>query len=462
MTTISPQPGPQTDLLRYCNVDTILMAGSRGSGKSYALALDILSYLQYPTELHQYAHCLVLRRTFQDLKQLIETLKQVFQPFGVTYNQMSKIMTFPSGITIQLGYLDNSQDLDRYQGFQFSAIYIDEIAQLPSMDLVLPLYSCLRPMGNLPPDLKLPDGWFRMRWFCNPGGILADALIDFFKIREYPNGHQILIDDQQMTRLYIPAQTEQNKIMLKIDPKYQQRIGQLKDEKLKAAWLYGDWFSYSGLFFNYFNRAQSVKNFSENDIRTMLLHADKHIFALDWGFSPDRYSGQFILYFKHSTSVSESFVLPQESVVVICEISGNNCQVKDFPPIVNKQIEYYTKLLPHGRNASWLKVADPSIFCNFGLGSIAATLADNGLVLNKAINTRTAGWDTIKSYMRGRQLGTNDFLTQFFVSSQATWLISDITAARPDEKKPGDLESIRNESGHLDSIDALRYGVMCI
>lgn len=140
----------------------VLFGGSVGGGKSSALLLAALQFVDVPG----YA-ALILRRTYQDLAlpdAIMDRAIQWLRPHpAVKWNADTKTFTFPSGATISFGYLQSREDHLRYQGAALQAVLWDELTQFPDERQYRYLFSRLRRLEGF----KVP---LRMRAASNPGG----------------------------------------------------------------------------------------------------------------------------------------------------------------------------------------------------------------------------------------------------------------------------------------------------
>jgi len=96
-----------------------MFGGSGGGGKSFALLMAALQYVDIPG----YA-ALLLRRTYADLSKpsaLIDISRQWLMGTDARWNDQAKMWRFPSGATLSFGYLDSESDKWQYQGgtYQF-------------------------------------------------------------------------------------------------------------------------------------------------------------------------------------------------------------------------------------------------------------------------------------------------------------------------------------------------------
>ncbi len=156
-----------------------LFGGAAGAGKSLTLLLAALQFADVPGY-----NALLLRRTLADLKlpdSLIPMSKWLLEGRGPTYNANEHTWSFPSGATLQFGYLRSPGDELRYQGSQVQFVGWDELTQFPVESQYEYLFSRLRRpkldrdqmiahFGVSPDGLTLADIPLRVRAATNPGG----------------------------------------------------------------------------------------------------------------------------------------------------------------------------------------------------------------------------------------------------------------------------------------------------
>lgn len=153
--------------------EEILYGGMAGGGKSEALLLGALQYVEEKhipeTENKLTYDALILRRTLDDLEMpnaILDRAKQWLLPFedkGVlTYKDLKKQFRFSSGATLTFRYLAHDNDLNKYQGAELQYVGFDELTQFPENQYNY-LHSRLRKTENNTIPL-------RMRGASNPGG----------------------------------------------------------------------------------------------------------------------------------------------------------------------------------------------------------------------------------------------------------------------------------------------------
>ena len=114
---ITPTP-KQTAFLLMNNTKEILYGGAAGGGKSVAQLAAALQFVDIPGY-----SAILFRKTYADLSlpgALIDMSKQWLMPFverkEVKWSEKEKQYVFPSGATLNFGYLESANDAYRYQG----------------------------------------------------------------------------------------------------------------------------------------------------------------------------------------------------------------------------------------------------------------------------------------------------------------------------------------------------------
>ena len=96
----------------------ILYGGAAGGGKSVAQLMTALQFVDIPGY-----SAILFRKTYADLSlpgALIDMSKEWLMPFvdskEVKWSEKDKQYTFPSGASLNFGYLESANDCYRYQG----------------------------------------------------------------------------------------------------------------------------------------------------------------------------------------------------------------------------------------------------------------------------------------------------------------------------------------------------------
>ena len=109
---------------------------------------------------------LLLRRTFKELSKsgaLMDRSHKWWDNTDAHWDSETHSWDFPSGATVEFGYLERDSDLPQYQSAEYQFIGFDELTQFPE-EVYLFMFSRIRRLE----DSNVP---LRMRTATNPGGI---------------------------------------------------------------------------------------------------------------------------------------------------------------------------------------------------------------------------------------------------------------------------------------------------
>ena len=254
---VSGVPNQRQQLFFASRARYTAYGGARGGGKSWALRRKLVALcLNYPG-----IHCLLIRRSFGELKT--NHVRPILKEYRelVQYKESEKALFFPNGSTIALGYCASTRDVLRYQGQEYDIIAIDEATQLSEYQFTV-LKACLRGTDAFPR---------RMYLTCNPGGIGHAWVKRLFVDRIYRE------DEDPSDYLFVPAKVYDNPVLLSADPDYVRQLESLP-QKLKDAWLHGCWDVFEGQFFPEFQEHMHV--IPPSEVPSGL----RKFAALDYGF----------------------------------------------------------------------------------------------------------------------------------------------------------------------------------
>lgn len=307
--------------------------GARGGGKTDA---SISIGAERIPDPHYKA--LILRKNADDLDDYADRCEERYQVFGVQVRRKPLVMRFgknrqnTKGAVIKGNHLKDANSYIKYQGQEYSRIFIEELTQIPSEILYKQVMSSCRS--------KYPKLFPQMILTMNPGGVgmgwvkkrfvepidLRDGLYTTTKL---PNG-DILYEDEHVKwwkhnydwtnddgeakvtvwneifdkdenaeakpgeetyRIFVPATIDDNPDLLKNDPTYKTSVlDSLKttDEALYRAWRFGEWDVFIGQVFTEFSREKHViNNFADIGTTTEQFENAVKIISMDWGWEDD-------------------------------------------------------------------------------------------------------------------------------------------------------------------------------
>lgn len=199
-----------------------LFGGAAGGGKSSALLMAALQYVDIPSY-----SAILFRRTFADLAlpgALMDRFKLWMTVYDdVHWNANSYVATFPSGARISFGYLNNTNDYLRYKGSEFQFIGMDEVTEIRENDYRYMFSRLRRPASG--PLSQVP---LRMRAASNPA----------------PNWvrQRFIVEGKSQNRIFVPSLLTDNP---GIDAEsYRQALSAL-DPVERNRLEFGDWWSTS-------------------------------------------------------------------------------------------------------------------------------------------------------------------------------------------------------------------------
>ena len=278
----SPNEGPQYSFLASPEKE-VLYGGAAGGGKSYAMLMDLLRYANNGNH-----RALLLRRTLAELTELIDKSKQIYpRAFpSAKFNVSSKTWIFPSGATALFSYVDQDDDVYRYQGQAFSWIGIDELGHYPTPFVWNYLRSRLRTT-----DLSITTymratanpggvgGWWIKKMFIDPAppNVAFHATdIDNGNVLTYGKGHE-KEGEALFNRKFIPARLTDNPYLMQ-DGTYEAMLLSLPEVQRRRL-LEGDWTVAEGSAFTEFNQTLHITEPVELPYNWIRLR------ACDYGFS---------------------------------------------------------------------------------------------------------------------------------------------------------------------------------
>lgn len=215
----------------------VLYGGAAGAGKSDCLLIDAMGLQQQAIEKRAY-QAIIFRRTFPDLKDLIDRSHDLYPAFGGTYDKQAHVWAFPSGARIEFGHMQYDSDRFKYRGRAFQYIGWDELTLFPTDVCYRYLVSRVR---TADPSIKCyvrattnPDGpgfrWVKEYWRIETEGNSTRFEVE---VRDPETGETF-----RHKRRFIAARLIDNPHLA--DSGYRQTLLLLSEEEQKAL-LLGRW-----------------------------------------------------------------------------------------------------------------------------------------------------------------------------------------------------------------------------
>lgn len=382
-----PQPGPQ-QILVSCPVQEIFFGGARGGGKTDGMigknAIKAAIYGKHQKGIF-------FRKELPQLEAAIERTKDIYGPLGWNWQEQKKTFVSPNGATLKFRPLEKDSDAEKYQGQDFTDIYMEEMTNYASPKPINRLRATLRSAHGIPCQLHgtgNPGGpghhWVKARYIDpNPAG--------------YGVLYEKLSNNKVAERIFIPSKLDDNQKLIEADPNYESNLYMSGSEALVRAWRWGDWNIVEGAFFDCWSPMMVHRPF--------LVPVDwPRIVGFDWGSSKPFSVGWWAVV-QDDYTTSEGVLLPRG--YLLCYRSwygakGPDIGLKMTAEAVGAGIRERTT----EKIKDW--VADPAIFKEDGGPSQAERM---GLHFRPADNSRVAkaghmgGWDQ----MRSRMVGTRTY-----------------------------------------------------
>lgn len=230
------EPTPKQEVMLESTADYMLFGGSRGGGKTDAAIRWLLYDIDEPL-----LRGLVIRRNAKDLTDFVDRAYIAWKPYGVRKTGNPAKFTFPSGAVIYTGHLGTPTAYAAYQGHEYQRILIEEVTHIPTQLLFEQLMGSLRS--------TIPGIHAQFLGTTNPGGPGHEWVKEYWRIAdpEIENGVKFEVDDEddedglkKVTRIFVPANIEENRHLADKDPKYVKFLKNLPPD-LRAKWYEGSW-----------------------------------------------------------------------------------------------------------------------------------------------------------------------------------------------------------------------------
>lgn len=191
-----PHEGPQRRFVASGDRE-ILFGGAAGGGKSDGLLMA--AAMEHRNRYHR---GIIFRKTFPELKDLIERSREIYPHLGAWYKSASRDWYFPSGARVEFGYMAKDEDRYKYKR-AWNFIGFDELTHWRNDVCYRFLLGRLRSVVGT--GVKL-----RVRSTTNPGGIGHQWVRDRFKIDGEGSATKFYDYETRTWRMFIPSRIVDN------------------------------------------------------------------------------------------------------------------------------------------------------------------------------------------------------------------------------------------------------------
>ncbi|MBQ9544094.1 MAG: phage terminase large subunit [Clostridia bacterium] len=209
----------------------VAFGGARGGGKSWAVRTKAkLLCLKFAG-----IKVCIIRKTYPELKaNHIDALTAELKD-AAKYRAADREFLFFNSSRLALRSCRADSELTKFQGTEYDVVFIDEATQF-SEEAFRVISATVRGVNSFPKRVYLT---------CNPGGVGHSWVKRLFIDRRYKRGERA--EDYS----FIKSLVSDNPALAARDPLYRERLEALP-EKLRRAWLDGDWDIFEGQFFEEF------------------------------------------------------------------------------------------------------------------------------------------------------------------------------------------------------------------
>jgi predicted phage terminase large subunit-like protein len=243
MKVITPNPGPQEQFLGS-PADITIFGGAAGGGKSYALLMECLRYID-----NSEFGAIIFRRTSKQVLAeggLWYVSQQLYRSVGGVPKETTLEWQFPSGARVGFACLDHENDKHNFDGAQIALICFDELTHYSSSQFFYMLSRNRSTCGVKPYILATtnPDAssWVKdfIQWWIDeesgyPIPERSGVIRWFYNIENtlywYDSKQQAMQAQPEMAKLaepksvtFIPSKLEDNPMLLQKDSGYRANL----------------------------------------------------------------------------------------------------------------------------------------------------------------------------------------------------------------------------------------------
>ena len=407
MTIDLGEPQPKQIAFLEATARYVCYGGARAGGKSWVVRFKACLMAMARPGIKQ----MIVRRSYPELNEnhiipLRETLAGVAR-----YNDKEKSLFFSNGSRIKFSYCANPGDELQYSGQEWDIIYLDEAQQL-SESAFNAIRATNRGVNEHPKRIYVT---------CNPGGIGMTWIRRLFIERDFTE------DENPDDYVFIQALVTDNLALMESDPDYIKHLESLPPAQ-RAAWRYGDWYSYEGRFFAEFKSdTHVVEPFSipSHWRRYRAIDYGLDMLAVLW-VAVDEMGYEYVYRELH-----EPGLVAAEAARKIVSYSVNDDGSPEKIDDTFAPPDLWSRTKDSGRD-------------------IAELFSDNGVWFTRANPERIGGWQLLKEHLRSVSSPDGDGeVPRLRVFRSCHTLIKHLQMLEFDDKRPSDAATQPHEITHI-------------
>lgn len=270
-----PLPPPLSEPQKMCDsseAQVVIFGGQLGGGKTWSLVREAAKGKE--NALHR--GVLFRRKSTQARKagSIWDETLRLYKPFGTSPREDLMRHTFPSGATVEIAHLQHEKHRFDWDGSQVNFFGFDQLEQFPESSFFYVALTRTRSMSGLPikvlgtcnpvPEEDPVGGWLArlIQWWWDPktGYPIAERSGVVRWMFRHPETDEVIwaatreegkaraeelgLDLNPISLTFIRSKTEDNEIMLQLNPDYQSRIAMQPKAERKR--LSGNWLATTG------------------------------------------------------------------------------------------------------------------------------------------------------------------------------------------------------------------------
>ncbi len=418
-----------------CPAFELFFGGAKGGGKSDFLLGD---WLQHVPQWGRAWRGILFRRSYKELDELLTRAEEIFTKIEGAYytggdQKIWRVPApnakYPGYATLRFRSLDSDLDVGKYNGHQYPWIGFDELTEFPSSGPYEFMIGCCRSPHGAPCFIRSTGNpgrpghvWVKARFIdvAEPGHVYVYA----------PNPNE---PEKTLSRIFIPAKLEDNRILMEKDPDYESRLYTFAPHLVKAL-RYGDWEIVVGQVLSEYSREKHVIKQQPLD-NTWFRFA-----AMDWGY-------------KKPFSIGWWAVSPEGRMIRYKEWYGMNNSPNVGIEMGAKSVARIAWEMSVHENVTHM-VADPACWTKIDDSpSVADSFTEAGFIMTKANNDRINGWMRVHELMKTTGQDGKPFL--LIMDNCHHWLRT-VPYLTADPRNPEDIDTEQEDH----AADETRYAVM--